>query len=200
MKPPLARIDFSGERPLTHLGAGLAERTLTHMDDLERTYSPAEASEDFNFAPSLLRRYAAIYQKAGGTIPHDKRGGRVYSQRLLEHFSAARERVKAGETVEDALRTFDLAPTEAVTDVQNNADAKQVLSLMGRLADANELLMTQQGQLVQEIAELRGQVAQIREQLETSQSQETPQDAPPQHGILVRLAMRLEGLTRRFRS
>ena len=108
--------------------------------------------------------------------------------------------MKAGETVEDALRTLDLAPTEAVTDMQNSADAKQVLSLMGRLADANELLTTQHGQLLQEIAELRGQVAQVQKQLETSQNPETPQETPPPHGVLVRLAMSLEGFTRRFRS
>lgn len=130
------------------------------MDDLERTYTPAEATELIAFAPSLLRRYAAIYEAIGGSIPHDRRGGRIYSGVLLEHFSQARERVRAGETVEDALRTLDLAPTKGVTDVQTTLDAKDLLSLLERLADANE-------QLAQEVVGLRAEVAEVqRAQLE----------------------------------
>lgn len=165
------------------------------MEDLERTYSPAEAAEHFDFAPSLLRRYAGIYEATGGTIPHDKRGGRLYSHRLLEHFSAARERVKTGETVEDALLTLDLAPTEAVRDAQAGIDAKHLLDLFERLADANE-------HIVQEVAELRVQVAQVQRQLETDQDQKALSVSPAESEwvtgrVLVRMVEKLERLWQR---
>lgn len=137
------------------------------MDDLERTYTPSEASTEFAFAPSLLRRYAAIYEGLGGTIPHDKRGGRLYSRTMLEHFTQARERVKAGETVEDALRTLDLAPQSAVSNVQSETDAKGVLSLLERVLETNE-------HLTREVVELRAAVREVRQrQLQSPRDQNT---------------------------
>lgn len=130
------------------------------MSDLEHTYTPAEAAEEYGFAPSLLRRYAAIYESLGGTIAQDKRGGRIYSAELLSHFSAARERVKSGEKVEDALRTLELAPTQHVRGVDNSLDAQRALELFERVLSTNEGLK-------HEIAELRDQLAELtRRQLE----------------------------------
>ncbi len=174
------------------------------MDDLERTYSPAEAAEAFSFAPSLLRRYAAIYEAVGGFIPHDRRGGRLYSESVLRHFTQARERVKAGETVGDALRTFDLAAAEAVPDAQTQLDAKQVLSHLERVLASNERLEA-------EVAALRECIEQLADrqilppgvnderidralevEMQANQAPATPSADRP--GILVRAAQRLERL------
>lgn len=166
------------------------------MNDLERTYTPAEAAELFNFAPSLLRRYAAIYENAGGTIPHDRRGGRIYNRTMLEHFVQARERVKAGETVEDALRTFDLAPAQAVQDVQKGLDAEQVLSLLERVLASNERLEA-------EVAALRSEVGALKalpdaEQPATAPDSSSAESPSTPHGSIVKLVMWLEARWRRF--
>ena len=134
------------------------------MSDLEHTYTPAEAADEYGFAPSLLRRYAAIYESLGGRIPQDKRGGRIYSAELLTHFSGARERVKTGEKVEDALRTLELAPVKHVRGVDNSFDAQRALELFERVLSVNEALE-------QKVAELQDQVAELtRRQLEAPQA------------------------------
>jgi hypothetical protein len=179
------------------------------MDDLEHTYTPAEAAEAFDFAPSLLRRYAAIYENAGGTIPHDRRGGRVYSRTMLEHFAQAREQVKAGETVEDALRTFDLAPAKAAPDAQTTLDAKQVLSQLERLADANEQHVEGLrviGTRLEALDRLEAEVAALRAERvlpDTERPAAAPDSGPTEnpstsHGPIVKLAMWLEARWRRF--
>lgn len=152
------------------------------MSDLERTYTPTEAAEEYGFAPSLLRRYAAIYESLGGTIAHDKRGGRIYSADLLAHFRSARKRVKTGEKVEDALRTLELAPTDHVQDAQTGVDAQQVLTALERVLSSNEALKL-------EVGELRDQVAELaRQQLNPPE----PEKLPTDDGLLVRAAQWLE--------
>ncbi len=149
------------------------------MDNVERTYTPTEAAEAFGFALSLLRRYAGIYESIGGSIPHDRRGGRIYSHTILEHFSRARERVKGGETVEDALKTIDLAPTNAVVDTQNSLNANEALRLLGGRFDAA-------------IERLEAKVDALQRQLEAPPQAPTEVPQDPQHGPLVRAALWLE--------
>lgn len=185
---------LSGERSLRRLGAELAEHLLTLMNDLERTYTPAEAAEVFGFAPSLLRRYAAIYEAVGGTIPHDRRGGRIYSQQVLKHFVQARERVKAGETVEDALRTFDLAAVEPVTDTQVYLDAKQVLSHLERVLASNERLEVEVAALrarVEQLAEVRVLPSGVTSE-RIDQALEVETQTSPVDGVMVKAARWLE--------
>ena len=131
------------------------------MSDLEHTYTPAEAADIYGFAPSLLRRYAAIYESLGGTIAQDKRGGRIYTAELLKHFSAARDRVKTGEKVGDALRTLDLAPAESVRGADSSLDAQRALELFERALSVNEGLQHDVAGLREQVAELQEQVTEL---------------------------------------
>ena len=108
--------------------------------------SPSDAQEQYDLSPSLLRRYALIFEEElGGTINRDKRGGRLYTPELLEHFKQATERVAMGETVADALRTLHPSETLAAQEesLSETALSGEVLEVLRQVLSTQETLVSE---------------------------------------------------------
>lgn len=118
--------------------------------------SPSDAQEQYDLTGSLLRRYALTFEQLGGNIPRDKRGGRMYTREVLEHFVEATARVQDGATVEDALRVLTADAGELVTH-EPAPDGGAALEVL------RQVLSTQK--------ELLEQVKGIREEAQKSAAQ-----------------------------
>ena len=115
--------------------------------------SPSDAQEQYDLTGSLLRRYALIYENLGGSIPRDKRGGRMYTREVLEHFVEASQRVQDGATVEDALKTLTADPGELVAPEAAPALGGEALKVLKHLLSTQEALLEEVKELRSELTE-----------------------------------------------
>lgn len=147
------------------------------------------AAEQVGVSASGLRRLAPIYEAVHGELPRKPKSlNRLWSQTAVERLQRARRLVELERyrTISDALTALargldvdevELAPTAART----NPDATQ---------KALEVLTAEVRALRQEVAGLKALPA------PAANSQPDEQ----QHGLIVRLAIRLERWSKRFRQ
>ena len=132
--------------------------------------SPADAQEQYNLTGSLLRRYALVYEGLGGDIPRDKRGGRLYTRELLEHFQEAAERVASGATVEDALKTLNVSEklSAQAEMLSGTASGGEALEVLRQVLSAQETLVSEVQGLREELrraAALRAELDELRREV-----------------------------------
>ncbi len=148
------------------------------------------AAEQVGVSASGLRRLAPIYEQVHGELPRKPRSNnRLWPQAALERLTAARQLVEQERyrTISEALTALargvetddlELAPTAALA----SPDATQ---------KALELLTS-------EVRELRQEVAGLKALPAPAANSKLVEEQP--HGLVVRLAIRLETWLKRFRQ
>ena len=149
------------------------------MNEPIELLSPSDAQEQYDLTGSLLRRYALIYEGLGGTIHRDKRGGRMYTRDVLEHFVEASVRVQEGATVEDALKTLTADAGELVTQGEpvQSGEALEVLK---------QVLSTQK-ELLEEVRGLRSELKERAASSEVDELRREVESLKGQPDLLERL-------------
>lgn len=145
---------------------------------------PATAAKHLGVSASGLRRLGPLYEKVHGELPRkgtgaeDKRA-RLWPQEAVERLQAARDLVdrERYRTISEALKALQSGAVDEPIDLEPGH----------RHAGAD--IATQQAlqRLLEEMQALRAEVAELRD--------ETPPKKEPhdlRHGLLVRLALRLE--------
>ncbi len=147
------------------------------------------AAEAVGVSASGLRRLAPIYEAVHGELPRKPKSlNRLWPSKAIERLQRARQLVEAERyrTISDALTALargldadevELAPTAARANPDVTQKALEVLTLEVRA-------------LRQEVAGLKALPAPAADR----------QPDEPQHGLIVRVAIRLEHWLRRFGS
>lgn len=171
---------------------------MTSVDDKPAliVYEPAEAAERLGVSASGLRRLAPIYESVFGDLKRTGKGdedkrAREWSSEAVDRLQTARALTGRGRpyrTVEKALEAIRDGTVTATAEIdlggrQNAAD--------GAVAEALQVLLNEVRALRAEVVELK----QGRELPAPRRIEEPEQDR--QHGLLVRLALRVEGWLRR---
>lgn len=205
----------------------MSEGGFAHEQDPAITYiGPAEAAERLHVSPSGLRRLAPIYESVYGKLNRtgagkEEKQPRLWTTEAVERLTTARALVEADKhntvkkypTIHKALKAmWDGVADEVTLEVSNTPHTASDPAIH----EALRVLLNEVKALRDEVAELKSErrlerpqetesvVTQQVNPLDTPTTPEvthgTTHDASPTYGILVRLAMRLEGFTRRFRS
>ncbi len=161
------------------------------MNEPQTVYSTKQLADSLGLGSAMVRKYAvALENVTGQEIPLKRRDGRQFS---AEHFAVI-SRAKAlvdsnnGLSVDTALRMVLAAP-------ESRADALAAPKASGNTLELVEALSAAVAQgnqeLLTEVRELRRELNQ-REQREIAM----PEKEPVEHGLLVRLALRIERIFR----
>lgn len=148
------------------------------------------AAEQVGVSASGLRRLAPIYEQVHGELPRKPRSNnRLWPQAALERLTAARQLVEQERyrTISDALTA--LAHGLEPDDLQLEPRAARVSP--DATQQALELLTLEVRELRQELSEIRA--------LPPSPAEKEPDDWE-RHGLLVRTAMWVERLLRRWEN
>jgi hypothetical protein len=160
--------------------------------------STADVSKRLKVGSAMVRKWAIAYEKITGDKVklRSKRDGREFSASQVAVISAAKKYVDdEGVKVDTALKIV-LGQTELVpTALDASAESSDSLEVLKEYLAQND--KTSQ-LLLEEIRGLRQDLSQPAEIKNSSAPVEQLSPAPDkQHGLLVRLAMRLESLLRR---
>lgn len=196
-------------------------------DDSPVVYlEPAAAAEQLHVSPSGLRRLAPIYESVYGKLQRTGKGkeekqSRLWTTEAVERLTMARALVEADKhntvkkyaTIHKALKAMRDGVADEVT---LEFSGTSYPASDPAIHEALRVLLSEVKALRDEVAELKSerrlespqkldnkvaqQVAPPENPTTVKATQGTLQEAPVQHGVLVRLAIRLEGLTRWFRS
>lgn len=194
---------------------------MTALDpNLERYqptfYSVGDTARQLGVSVAMLRRYAKALESLLGpdAIQIDIQRGRLYTQAQVDLLKSARDYVHAnpGSSVENALRLA--LGMEEVTHVRTPTPPPSEMELRRAVEDAVGVALTRAvAPLEHELAELRSEIKELRRDLAATapqlpmfepesqaQSDAVPTSQPSSlpHGVLVQLALRLEGFIRRF--
>ncbi len=169
------------------------------MPDDSTVYSTKQIADRLGLGSAMVRKYAVCYEKLSGSeIPLKRRDGRQFSAEHYAVISHAKALVDGnqGLSVETALKmalgTAEIS-SDALTPAIDYGNAPELIdALTAAVARGN--------------AELLAEVRQLRQDL--LQSQTSVKEAPAadrqpdelQHGLIVRVAIRLERWLKRFRQ
>jgi hypothetical protein len=164
------------------------------MGESEVTYSTRQLADSLGLGAAMIRKYALAYEAmTGKEIPMKRRDGRQFSREHFEVISKAKALVDSnnGLSVDTALKMVLSGP-------ENAADALAAPGMAGssrELADVLSAAIAKGNEpLLAELRELRQELNQGRQLAGPVQ---VAQPADDKHGLLVRLAMRLESFLRR---
>jgi DNA-binding transcriptional regulator YhcF (GntR family) len=165
------------------------------MSEAETLYSARQLADELEITLQMLSKYAQAYTKlTKQQISKKGRDGRHFTGEQREVIKNAREMVRSntGVTVEDAIKRaliFDLEPLEVETwGGSLGIDLERLKTALSESVTAP--IVTEMQTLRTEIAALR---AENRQRVEIST---TKKDDEYKHGLLVRLAMRIETIFR----
>lgn len=164
------------------------------MDTPEIFLDAAGAAKEVGVSVSGLRRLAPIYESVFGVLPRSGKGSgdspRLWTNKAVERLRVARQLVEANKhkSVKMALEALQgLTPSEIPGD-----SLEEILGA-SQLTDRQVLEL-----LITEVRTLRDEVAGLKQLPPAAENNKLkpPEDSP---GLLVRVAIRLESLLKRFR-
>ncbi len=163
--------------------------TVNAMNDADIVYDPARAADLLGVSASGLRRLAPIYERVFGELKRVGKGdeekrSREWPNEAVGRLQAARQvtgRGKPYRTIEAALKAIRDGVEVDTTEIDFG----------GRHAGAEGAIGETLQVLLGEVRTLRDEVAELKS-LPQIKNSSAPIEADRQHGILVRLAMRLE--------
>ncbi len=157
------------------------------MDETQTVYGTKQLADSLGLGSAMVRKYAvALETVTGQEIPLKRRDGRQFSREHFDVISRTKALVDSnnGLSVDTALRMVLAAP-------ESRADALAAPKASGNTQELTEALSAAiakgNAPLLVELRELRRELNQ-REQREVA----LPKKGPVEHGLLVRLALRLE--------
>jgi DNA-binding transcriptional MerR regulator len=168
---------------------------MAETDDAQIVMPPKEAARQLGVAASTLRRLAPTYEAVHGPLPwegDEAGGGRLWPAEAVERVQDARALVAEGraKSLESALRALA-------------GGAPPPIGVLSRPDEATALIEALREELRADREDrqaLREEVAALREELASSRAlppgaNATPKDdeTATRHGLLVRLALWLEG-------
>jgi hypothetical protein len=161
--------------------------------------STADVSKRLKVGAAMVRKWAIAYEAATGDKVRlrSKRDGREFSASQVDVISRAKkfvdhERVKVETALKMALGQSELVPVALYTG-HEGSDSLEVLKEFLVLSNETTQL------LLEEIRGLRQDLSHSPAKIKNPGpvEQSSPAEADRQHGILVKLAMRLESLLNR---
>ena len=165
------------------------------MSEAETLYSARQLSDELEITLQMLSKYAQAYTKlTKRQISKKGRDGRHFTSEQREVIKNAREMVRSntGVTVEDAIKRaliFDLEPLEVETwGDSSGIDLERLKTALSESVTAP--IVTEMQILRTEISALRAE-SQPRVEIPT-----TKEGDEQEHGLLVRLAIRIERIFR----
>jgi hypothetical protein len=169
------------------------------MTETEMLYSARQLSDELEITLQMLSKYAQAYTKlTKRQIKKQGRDGRHFTAEQREVIKNARDlvRTQTGTTVEDAMKRA-LVFDSAALEVESWGDTTGFD--LDRLKQALNEAVT--APLIGEIQALRNEVQELKQGRELSQPaaeiKNSAESIDRRHGLLVRLAMRVESLLRR---
>lgn len=164
-----------------------------------------EAAKRVGVSASGIRRLLVIYEEVHGELPRNQAtDARVISSEVVEQLAAARMLVEAGRfnSIKEALQALDngLQPDITIADTLDTAArdlSGQALGLILEEMRAMHEELTYLRPVREEVQALRDEVATLKALPPAELSPEGTTEQETRHGLLVRLALWLEG---RFRG
>jgi DNA-binding transcriptional regulator YiaG len=169
-------------------------------------FSTADVAKLLNVGSAMVRKWAIAYEAVTGDSVRlrSKRDGREFSASQVDIISRAkkyvdRERVKIDTALKMALGQADLVPTALDTSAEDLGSLEVLKEFLARNDETNQLLLQEIRGLREDLRlsqarELSQPAAKIKNSAQVEQSLPAPDK---QHGLLVRLAIRLESWVRR---
>jgi hypothetical protein len=179
------------------------------MSEAETLFSAKQVAVTLGISGGMLRRYAIAYESiTGETVKQHPRDGRQYTAEQVETLQRAKSYVKAnpGMGVEQALRlALGASQADAVrspvplgqvgTGVGTEALAATLERVVSPLLDELQALRQSNERLIDELGSLKlnKPAREIENPAEVAPGDAT---ADRQHGLLIRLLIRLESFLR----
>jgi hypothetical protein len=161
--------------------------------------STADVSKRLKVGSAMVRKWAIAYEKITGDSVRlrSKRDGREFSTSQVDIISAAKkyvdyEGVKVETALKMALGQTELVPTALDASAESSDSLEVLKEFLARNDETNQLLL-------EEIRGLRQDLSHPAAEIKNSSGpveQSPPVENKP-HGLLVRLAIRLESFLRR---
>ncbi len=161
--------------------------------------STADVSKRLKVGSAMVRKWAIAYEKITGDKVklRSKRDGREFSASQVAVISAAKkyvddEGVKVDTALKIVLGQTELVPTALDASAESSDSLEVLKEYLARSDKTSQLLLEEIRGLRQDLSH---SPAKIKNPGPVEQS--SPAEADRQHGILVKLAMRLESLLNR---
>jgi hypothetical protein len=169
--------------------------------------STADVAKRLNVGAAMVRKWAIAYEDATGDKVRikSKRDGREFSASQVDVISRAKkfvdhERVKVDTALKMALGQTELVPTALEASSEDFGSLEALKEFLARNDETSQLLLQEIRGLRQDLRHSQGrELSQpsTAEFFSAPVEQSSPAEADRQHGILVKLAMRLESLLNR---
>ncbi len=172
------------------------------MTEDNTVYSTAQLGTALGLGTAMVRKYAvALEQLTGEEIPIKRRDGRQFGAEHFRIISAAKSLIDSNKGL-----TVDLALRMALTPSQMPADGLAPVGPSNSEAITAETIL----EGIRELKAIRLELVALREQVGNQLPLNQPVPVPPEikiiksaaaneHGLIVRLAVQVEGWLKRFR-
>jgi hypothetical protein len=167
--------------------------------------STADVAKRLSVGAAMVRKWAIAYEDATGDKVRlrSKRDGREFSASQVDVISRAkryvdREGVKIDTALKMALGQAELVPAALDASAEDSGSLELLKEFLARNDETNQLLLQEIKGLREDLRQSQArELLQSRAEIKNSSGPVENFATDKQHGLLVRLALRLESLLRR---
>jgi hypothetical protein len=164
--------------------------------------STADVAKLLNVGGAMVRKWAIAYEQITGDRVRlrSKRDGREFSASQVDVIARAkryvdREGVKVETALKMALGQTELVPAALDPSAEDSGSLEVFKEFLARNDETSQLLLQEIRGLREDLRQSQArELSQPRAEKENSAQVTQPAKGETQHGLLVRLAMRLESL------